>query len=67
MVYDCSFFNAVGVMKLILEIFLFSSLYYKRLCEAIREGFMERHGIVMRTIFYESKTRPSDFTRMSHL
>lgn len=28
---------------------------------------MEMHGIVIGTIFYESKTRISDFMRMSHI
>lgn len=33
----------------------------------IHKGFMEMHGIVIGTIFYESKTRISDFMRMSHI
>ena len=54
-------------MKLIFESFPFSSSYFKRLCEAIHKGFMEIHGVVIGTIFYESKTRISDFMRMSQI
>ena len=68
MVYDCCWFNALGVMKLILEIFpFFSSSYYNKLCEALHKGFMEIHGIVIGTIFFESKTRISDFMRMNQI
>lgn len=31
------------------------------------KGFMEIHGIVIGTIFYDSKTRISDFMRVSHV
>lgn len=66
MVYDCSWFNTIGWTKLILEIFLFLS-YEGWVCESVHKGFMKIHGIVIGTIFYETKTRISDFMSMSHI
>lgn len=45
---------------MILEIFLFLS-YEGWVCESVHKGFMKIHGIVIGTIFYETKTKISDF------
>lgn len=36
------------------------------MCESVHKGFLEMRGIVDGSIFYETKTKISDFMRMSH-